>query len=287
MNLVENDNQLSQVFNKYEISKIDFKEKLTIVLPNNVNEMLFNFLSNIDQSLQHKYVGSVNINQYNIYNDIEAYNILLDATHYANKIINESGMKILSSNTNIWKIFIYTNMMWDLPFTLEDVIFLPFNIIEQCKEQFNNNNFSLITTLIHEKIHVLQRSNVNEWINYIYIMDKNWIKYDDNTNLFKFLNSYDIDKLIEFMIVKNPDVIYNNFKYVYKHKNRLYYAILYLNKDNYINTQWFLINEINNETYDKQNVSFTLEKSEEFILPHEHPFEIYAYKIANELTSSK
>jgi hypothetical protein len=175
--------------------------------------------------------------------------------------------------------------MWDLPFTLEDVIFIPFQIIEQCKQKFNNNNFNLIKTLIHEKIHVLQRGNVNAWINYIYIMDKNWIKYDDNTNLFKFLNSYDIDKLIEFMIVKNPDVIYNNFKYVYKYNNRLYYAILYLNKDNYIRTQWFLINEINNKTYDKQNVSFTLEKSEEFILPHEHPFEIYAYNIADKLTT--
>ena len=42
MNLVNNYNDLSKVFNKYNISTIDFTTKLTIVIPENVDTILQN-----------------------------------------------------------------------------------------------------------------------------------------------------------------------------------------------------------------------------------------------------
>lgn len=284
-NYINNKSQLTQVFNKYELDNSTIISNLMIILPSNVDRMLADFLSNVELSLQHKYVGSVNITSYNLFNDIELYNILLKATYYANKIIDNSGLKILSNNSKVWKIFVYTNMMWNLPFTLEDVIFIPFELLDNCRLIKNNNYYSLIKTLIHERIHVMQRHNVDGWVDYIYVQNKNWIKVNKGTPLFTFLNSYDIDKLMEFMIVKNPDTIYSDFKYVYNYKNKLYYGILYLNELRNIDIQWFQINEIINTQFDKNNLEFSLEKSDRFIQSQEHPFEIYAYKLSEELTN--
>jgi hypothetical protein len=287
MDLVENVNQLTQVFNKYNIAEINFETKLTIVLPNpgNIDRMFADFLTNVNPSQQYKYVGQVDINGINIFNDMELYTILLDSTHYANKIIMESGLNILSNNTNVWNIFIYDNMMWNLPFTLEDVIFLPLKVLNNARN--SNSNYSLIKTLIHEKIHVLQRKNVRGWIDYVYAKDRNWVKINYPSSLYSFLDLYDIDKLMTKMIVKNPDTIYKDFKYIYKKDDNLYYGVLYLNEDRGIDVQWFLITEYKKDDYDKKNTSYTLEKWDKEILPYEHPFEMYAYEISNELTNVK
>ncbi len=285
MNLVENTNQLQEVFNKYNVSKVDFKDKLTIVLPNNVETILQKYLSNVELSKQHKYVGSVDIRQFNLFNDLELYNILLEATHYANKIINESGMSILSNNTNVWKIFIYTNMMWELPFTLEDVIFIPYDKLNNCRQTIKNNYYDLIKTLIHEKIHVLQRQNPKEWIDYIHAKDKNWVLVSSPSPLFNFLNGYDFGKLIDYMVVKNPDTVYLDFKYVYKFRNNIYYGVMYLDKTNNMAIQWFLVTNKVNTQFDKENISFSVEKSDYQIQPEEHPFETFAYKISEDLTT--
>ena len=55
-------------------------------------------------------------------------------------------MKILSNNTNVWKIFIYNKMMWELPFTLEDVIFLPLRVLEDSR--IADSNYDLIKTFL-------------------------------------------------------------------------------------------------------------------------------------------
>ncbi len=284
MNLVENINQLSQVFNKYDIPSIDFRQKLTIVLPTtgDIDSMFADFLSNVELSKQHKYVGKVVIDGINIFNDLQLYNILLDSTHLANKIINESELEILSNNTNVWKIFIYNNMMWDLPFTLEDVIFLPVKLLDNART--DNSIYSLVKTLIHEKIHVLQRTNVNAWVDYVYTKDRNWIKVNANTPLFNFLDSYDVDKLMNRMRVFNPDIVYLNFKYVYKVGTNLYYGVLYATEERVLKVQWFLITEYKKDDYDKENITFTLELNEKNIMPQEHPFEEYAYLISDKLT---
>lgn len=285
MNLVNNYNDLSKVFNKYNISTIDFTTKLTIVIPENVDTILQNFMTNVELSKQHEYVGSLRIDGYNIFNNLRMYNMLLDATNLANKIMSESNIPILNSNKdllNVWKIFIVDNLMWNLPFTLEDVIFIPLKKMNSSLEI--DSYYEITRTLIHERIHVLQRLNPKEWIDYIYYENKNWILVEFDTPLFNFINDYDINKLMNQMIVINPDTVYLDFKYVYKFKNQLYYGVMYLNPDKVVQIQWFKIHDKINNQYDKENIPFYFEKLDKSIFNYEHPFEEYAYKISEELT---
>jgi len=288
MDLVKNYDDLSTVFNKYNLSVVDFKKKLTIVLPDNVDTMLAKFMSNVELSKQHEYVGSLRIVPYGLFNDLPMYTMILDATKLANDIITVSKNEILNSNKdflNVWKIFVVDNLMWNLPFTLEDVIFIPVKLVKENLDL--DSYYDLSRTLIHERIHVLQRANTQEWIDYIYYQDKKWILIKKDTPLFNFLDLYDINKLMNYMRVINPDTLYLDFKYGYKLDNKLYYGVLYLNPDKKIKVQWFIVNEKNNTQYDKENISFYLEPIDREILPYEHPFELYAYKISEELTKVK
>jgi hypothetical protein len=288
MDLVKNYDDLSTVFNKYNLSVVDFKKKLTIVLPDNVDTMLAKFMSNVELSKQHEYVGSLRIVPYGLFNDLPMYTMILDATKLANDIITVSKNEILNSNKdflNVWKIFVVDNLMWNLPFTLEDVIFIPVKLVKENLDL--DSYYDLSRTLIHERIHVLQRANTQEWIDYVYYQDKKWILIKKDTPLFNFLDLYDINKLMNYMRVINPDTLYLDFKYGYKLDNKLYYGVLYLNPDKKIKVQWFIINEKNNTQYDKENISFYLEPIDREILPYEHPFELYAYKISEELTKVK
>jgi hypothetical protein len=280
MDLVKNYDDLSTVFNKYNLSVVDFKKKLTIVLAK--------FMSNVELSKQHEYVGSLRIVPYGLFNDLPMYTMILDATKLANDIITVSKNEILNSNKdflNVWKIFVVDNLMWNLPFTLEDVIFIPVKLVKENLDL--DSYYDLSRTLIHERIHVLQRANTQEWIDYVYYQDKKWILIKKDTPLFNFLDLYDINKLMNYMRVINPDTLYLDFKYGYKLDNKLYYGVLYLNPDKKIKVQWFIINEKNNTQYDKENISFYLEPIDREILPYEHPFELYAYKISEELTKVK
>jgi hypothetical protein len=286
MKQVNNYNDLSRVFNTYNITTIEFRKKLTIVVPTvgDIDKMLQKFMSNVELSRQHEYVGSLTIDGYNIFNDLPMYTMLLDSTNLANNIMTNSDISILNSNKellNVWKIFIVDNVMWNLPFTLEDVIFIP---LKQMKKNLDiDSYYDLTRTLIHERIHTLQRLNPKEWIDYVYYKNKQWILVEFNTPLFNFLNDYNVNKLMEWMQVINPDTVYSNFKYVYKMDEKLYYGVLYLNQDKNIKIQWFRIHDKKNQQYDKENFSFYLEKLDKEILDYEHPFEEYAYKISEEL----
>jgi hypothetical protein len=287
MNLVNNYNDLSKVFNKYNISTVDFRTKLTIDLPlvGDVDKMLQKFMSNVELSNQHEYVGSLTLDRYNLFNNLPMYSMLLNATNLSNGLMIKSDMSILKPNNsllNVWKIFPVDNIMWNLPFTLEQVIFIP---LKQMQRNLDfDSYYDLSRTLIHERIHVLQRLNPQEWIDYIYYKNKNWQLVEFNTPLFNFLNDYKINKLMDNMIIINPDTVYSKFKYVLKKDGNLYYGLLFLNSDKDVKIQWFKIHDKKNEQYDKENYSFYLEKLEKGVYNYEHPFEEYAYKISEDLT---
>ncbi len=287
MNLVNNYNDLSKVFNKYNISTVDFRTKLTIDLPlvGDVDKMLQKFMSNVELSNQHEYVGSLTIDRYNLFNNLPMYNMLLNATNLSNEIMSKSDLQILKPNNsllNVWKIFVVNNIMWNLPFTLEQTIFIP---LKQMQRNLDlDSYYDLSRTLVHERIHVLQRLNPQEWIDYIYYKNKNWQLVEFSTPLFNFLNDYKINKLMDNMIIINPDTVYNKFKYVLKKDGKLYYGVLFLNSDKDVKIQWFRIHDKKNEQYDKSNYSFYLEKLEKSVYNYEHPFEEYAYKISEDLT---
>ncbi len=292
MNFINNYNDLSRVFDKYNVATTDFKTKLTVVLPTvgDVDILLRQFLTNVELSRQHEYTGSngfdvANVNRFDIFNNLPMYNMLLDATSVSNDLIKKSKIEILNTNNellNVWKIYIVDNLMWNLPFTLGQVIFIPLKKMQKCLDI--DSYYELSKTLIHERIHVLQRLNPKEWIDYIYYKNKNWVIVQFDTPLFNFLNDYKVDKLMDYMIVTNPDTVYTDFKYVLRKENKLYYGVLYLNPDKEVKIQWFQIHDKKNNQYDKENYSFYLEKLDKEIYNYEHPFEEYAYKISEEIT---
>jgi len=194
------------------------------------------------------------------------------------KIINVSDdNKTLFTDNFKWNISICFNIFFNYPFTLDDIIYLPLEYIEKC--EFSNTPEKLIETLIHEKLHVSQRLNEFKWEKYIEIKDVNWIKLTPKNKLYHLIDEYVIKnpyKLIDtkqYEFVSNPDTWYENFKYIYNQKNKLLYGhYICEKKTKKIHKEYFVIDEQNN----------LMIKTTEF-LEQEHPYEIYAYKISNEL----
>ena len=106
-----------------------------------------------------------------------------------------------------WKIcltkedFIFNN-----PFTLDDIIFIPHAYI--------NNRVELIKTLIHEYLHISQRIKNDIWNKYITENLKNWIILDYKID----------DNLINDNYILNPDTYEYNRSFLYNKNNKLYYG---------------------------------------------------------------
>jgi hypothetical protein len=150
---------------------------------------------------------------------------------------------------NIWYFHINPEKsMFNLPYTLGNVICLPISMLSMisCKD--------LISLLIHERIHILQRYNQNTWNNYI---NKNTVWKQLN---YSYYEKY-LDTLVyPNIIIKNPDTIN-----LYSYENNVAYFVLDTNT-NKIKLQWFNI---------KSNK--ILEKINKSIFHCEHPYEQYAY----------
>lgn len=250
------------------------KNNINIIIPNNVDITLNDFFTNIKDKDKKEYFTSLNNIKYNIFYDLKKYYFFIYCVNNANKKIIASNNLLFKTNKfNIWNIFIYKNMMWDLPFTLEDIIFIPEKYLNSCYQ--NNNYNTFIKTLIHERIHISQRENEILWNDFIIKDNKNWIKITSNSTLFKFLDTFDFGNLFNKIIVLNPDSYYKNFKYIYKLDNQYYYGLLILESNNIL-TKWVKIN-IN---------TFQIEKLNYNILNHEHPYEIYAYQLSDNINES-
>ncbi len=139
---------------------------ILILLDSDVFSILNNYLNNINITERNYYIKSLDNIKYDIFQDYELYQFLINCINFANNIINKNNdSDDLLLYSNIWKVFIYDNMMWNLPFTLEDIIFIPISYI---KSSYNNNSYQNFTkTMFHERIHISQRLNINKWNNYI------------------------------------------------------------------------------------------------------------------------
>lgn len=248
-------------------------------------EVLHTFVNEIKQ---HKeiYSNNENINNcfINIKKNKKCYDFLLECIKYSSNILtNKNNLFMLSifcnsNHTLIWNICILTNVMFDLPFTLQNIIFIPEKYLYRlCK---NNNYIKFSNTLIHEKIHVFQRLNLNLWNKMISISFNEWIIVfsNENNELYNFLANYDFHKSHSIIHVVNPDVAHD-FIYIYKTNNNYYYGIFNL-IGTHVEIKWFLIN--------KKNNSFSLSSVSKYFsnnnLPsEEHPFEMFAYKFADHL----
>lgn len=229
----------------------------------NIQLMFDNFLKLIPLKDQNKYYDSKINFKYNIIDNLLQYKFLLRAVKISSKIlssnkINEYSILKQTINPFEWNIFVYDNIMWNFPFTLENVIFMPISYINKC----NNDINKLVCTIIHEQIHIAQRSNYNMWNKWITDNDKNWqIVYPDTL----FYNK--IQQIIPTNQILNPDTQYD-FKFIYNIDNNNYWGTFILSNEK-INIKWFDLNS--NKTLD-------------FIpIEQEHPYEIWAYKMSIQL----
>lgn len=210
---------------------------------------------------------------------------LVDCVKIANNLILNSSKYIqLFSNLNVWNINICDNIMFNYPFTLSNIIFLPISYIETCYKMKNaNDKKKFIETLIHEKIHISQREMELVWEKFIKSNSKNWIKIKSNTELYDLIENFTNNKNIgdknignKYCWISNPDTYYPTFKYIFYSENKYYYGHYVWNKKkSHIEKKYFIF-----DIDKKKFVEITNELDE---LKEEHPYEIYAYKIAKEL----
>ena len=239
---------------------------------------IFNNFIELNNSQKEIYI----LNNYKLGIDIveENFNIyifLIDCIESSNDKINKSKYHNLIKPLNIWNICICDNIMFNYPFTMEQHIYMPLKYISEC---FNNNSKNkLMTTLIHEKIHISQRLYENIWEKFILENDKKWIKIYNNdliyliiiNNINNNLSIIDLDKY-EFII--NPDSEYKNFKYVYKINNDYHYAHYVFDITNKKIKILFFNIDIKNKT---------LKLIENLNINNEHPYEEFAYMISEEI----
>lgn len=226
---------------------------------------------------------------YSIQIDIEKYNFelmifLIDCIDSAYTIIlsDKKYDKLLFGDINKWNISVCSNMMFNYPFTLDQIIYLPIGYIQDCANKNldpiqNSGSKDLTKTLVHEKLHVGQRNNPYLWENFISEHDKNWIKIIPPNPLYnlieKSLSEKSLLKKSNNEFISNPDTWYENIKYIYKQDNKLYYGhYIYSLISKSIKKKYFLVDL-------KQNK--LIETNHE--LEQEHPYEQFAYKISEEL----
>ena len=236
---------------------IDMKDTIKIhyiTKPELLKPIFNNFLNNIPKEYRYMYLRNNledNILQ-NIPNNIILFNEknIKIANFLLNKYLSQEFNK--NNIKNDWTICITkNNFMFGLPFTLQNIIFLPQDYIISSITSDNTRQYT--TTLIHEQLHIYQRYNINTWNDNI----------QKNSNWKLLNNNYFYDNS---NIIYNPDTSYLNNQYGYKYYNNIYVG--YLNKD--LKAEWINIktNKICNEN---------------FLPKYEHPYEELAYMISNDL----
>jgi len=262
-----NNIQIEQIDNLNNILNIDSDSKLEINFKSDSIEIFNNF---VKQNEKQKYIYQIPKSKLNInlfeYN-LDIYTFFIYCVESANKKINLSLYKNLIQPNNIWNICICSDIMFNLPFTLNQYIYIPINFISNCYDL--SDSTKLIKTLIHEKIHVGQRFLEDSWEKFIDSFSTNWIKVSKDKNSSIYDSVIKIKQNNSYEFVTNPDTWYD-FTYVYKNIDRLYYGqFIYDKRINNIKIIFFDITD---------NTDIKLVDN---ILDEEHPYELTAYKLSD------
>jgi hypothetical protein len=227
-----------------------------IIFIKDIEEIFNNYYNKISKNKKYYFNDNLsnNIHQ-DINNKILLY--LVENIEIADNIINlELDKKFIIEDFD-WKICLTKeNFLFNNPFTLGDVIFLPKKYIEDninSKERIN-----IINTLVHEYIHISQRYKSNIWNKHI-LKNTNWILLDYKINDDNINNNY----------ILNPDTYYLNNSFLYKDNNKLYYGRFEFNTK--LQICWY---EFINNKYIKVNT---------FLYKYEHPYEEMAYTLTENL----
>jgi len=246
------------------------------------NELLILFKNYIKHFTYKEAVIKTNnkLNHYTINNIVHFYlNNIITLTNYERKILYKHIQFIDNKCAKFKKIF---NIPWNIivlsnniekgmPFTLGHYIFLPKKYIDNLiKYKFNKDIFlNNCDTLLHEKIHILQRI--------FPIIFKQFYKIHLHC---KYINNLVIDTHWKKKHFKNPDGL--DIKWVYRYNNNDYLPMLIFNKNqlNQIiikltyNTNYFYTTSTYHNLYE-----FPIFKDYPTSISVYHPNEITAYII--------
>ena len=270
--------------NTYLIPNTNIK----IIFIKDINNLIIDFFNTIGYSDIKIYFTSENVNINTNFNDFVIKNIsdkhinfLKFNIKFSAECLQNLNPQLINKNLNLnynsWNICVFSEMFFNLPFTLSDVIFIPQSYINSSIGNSGlldflfdgstqiNKTFS--KTLIHEKIHVLQRYNQDIWDNYI-IANTNWIIIHKEI----YFNSTLINNN---KIIYNPDTYYVNNIFAYPVSDINYYGEMLLDSNKKIKDIWFQMVNSNNKI-NLYPISYSVSK-------YEHPYEELAYSISNEL----
>ena len=277
MKKIINISNINQISSKKIIKNLS-NTNLTITFDENSIQYINFFISQHPNQYQiymePNYKFDIDIVEY----DFELYLFFIDCVDKAFENISKKNFSYqhLFGNIFNWNISICQNIMFDFPFTLSDVIYIPLNYIIKCSK--SNDKIAFITTLIHEKLHIGQRTNELVWEKFILEQDNKWIKISNTNNIFQLIenniyqNPNNLINTTNEEFISNPDTFYPNFKYVYLDNGKLYYGHYVYNKvTKKINKNFFQID------IDGGKI-FSINKE----FDQEHPYETYAYKISKE-----
>jgi hypothetical protein len=270
--------------NIYLITNTNIK----IIFIKDINDLLIDFFNTIGHSDMKIYFKNENVNINTNFNDFviknlsdKQINFLKSNIKYSAECLQNLNPLLTNKNLNLnydnWKICVFSEMFFNLPFTLLDVIFIPESYINSSIGNSGlldflfdgstqvNKTFS--KTLIHEKIHLLQRYNQEIWDNYI-MSNTNWII--NNKEIF-----FNCTLINNNKIIYNPDTYYVNNIFAYPVSDINYYGKMLLDSNKKIKDIWFQMVNSNNKI-NLYPISYSISK-------YEHPYEELAYSISNEL----
>ena len=242
------------------ISSIHFKEYLKSVHPN-IHRIKC-------PTLKHNFILDYSKN---ILETPKIYHEMLTTyTSLANKLTKNLGR----FNSYPWNIYVsINNLEMNMPYTLDTSIIIPKKILAELYHTFKHGhiNKTFLNTLIHEKIHIIQRGNQAKF-NKFY--EKNY------TFLHKRFNG-ELPDIIKKTRMNNPDS--NNQLWTYKLDGKIVIPLLV-----YANNS---VNEIayNVENYD--DIMYLSQKKRALGFgPHTsiyHPNEIFACDVSHKIMDRK
>lgn len=189
---------------------------------------------------------------------------------YINHILTFANF---SSFRSPWKIYKSKNYLENgMPFTIGNFIIIPEKFITngvnyyKSNKDLQRNPFSpeLLETLIHEKLHIIQRNNQDSFNDY-YL--KTW----------RFMSKGKVSDLVYPYYLMNPDGL--DLDWIYRDKNGITYSpILYVN-GNRLESKLYNIMNKGYESLDMTNLREFLNQVHGWY----HPNEIFSYIVSEKI----